>query len=68
MAIINAVRKAYPKAIVQRCVVHIQRMVRHWLTRKPKSTSAKELRYLMGLVHFIGNVAEQIIWTVAFEK
>lgn len=22
----------------------------------------------MGLVHFIGNVAEQIIWTVAFEK
>jgi hypothetical protein len=67
-AIINAVRKVYPQVIVQRCIVHIQRMVRHWLTRKPKSTSAKELRYLIGLVHFICNVTEQTMWTIAFEK
>jgi hypothetical protein len=67
-AIINAVRKVYPQALVQRCIVHIQRMVRHWLTRKPKSTTAKELRYLIGLVHHITNVTEQMMWTIAFEK
>lgn len=67
-AIINAVRKVYPEAIIQRCVVHIQRMARLWLTRKPKSVAAKELRYIIGLVHHITNVTEQMMWTIAFDK
>ena len=67
-AIINAVKKVYPQALIQRCIVHIQRSVRLWLTRKPKSLAAKELRYLIGLLHHINNVTEQFMWTVAFEK
>lgn len=53
-AIIKAVEKVYPAAAIQRCMVHVQRMVRLWLTRKPKLTAARELRYLIGLLHHIG--------------
>lgn len=67
-AIINAVRKASPDTIVQRCIVHIQRMVRQWLTQRPKTSVAKELRYLIGLLHHITNVTEQAMWSIAFEK
>ena len=67
-AIINAVKKVYPQTIIQRCVVHVQRSVRTWLTRKPKSLPAKELRYLIGLLHHISNVTEQTMWTIAFER
>ncbi len=65
-SIINAVRKVYEEAILQRCTVHVQRNVRNWLTRKPKSQAAKELRYLIGLVHFIKNIVEQNMWIIAF--
>ncbi len=67
-AIINAIRKIYPQTVIQRCTVHIQRMIRLWLTRKPKTIVAKELRYLIGLLHHITNVTEQTMWTIAFEK
>ena len=67
-AIINAVKKVYPETVIQRCVVHIQRMARLWITRKPKSVAAKELRYLISLVHHISNITEQMMWTIAFEK
>ena len=43
-SIIRAVRKVYEQATLQRCTVHVQRNVRNWLTRKPKSEAAKELR------------------------
>jgi AraC-like DNA-binding protein len=35
-SILKAIRKTIPKVIVQRCLVHIQRMCLLWLTRFPK--------------------------------
>lgn len=58
-SIIRAVEKTYPDATVQRCMVHVQRMVRLWLTRKPKLPASKELRYLVGLLHHIRGVIQQ---------
>jgi hypothetical protein len=58
----------YPAATVQRCMVHVQRMVRLWLTRRPKLTASKELRFLAGLLHHIRNVVEQHMWVIAFEQ
>ncbi len=66
-SIIRAVRNVYEDAILQRCTVHVQRSVRTWLTRTPKSGPARELRYLIGLLHHIGNVSEQNMWILAFE-
>jgi len=67
-SIIRAVEKIYPAATVQRCMVHVQRMVRLWLTRKPKAQASKELRYLVGLLHHIKGVVEQHMWVIAFEQ
>lgn len=67
-AIIRAVEKVYPSATLQRCMVHVQRMVRRWLTRRPKLSAAGELRYLIGLLHHIHGVVEQHMWVVAFEQ
>jgi hypothetical protein len=67
-AIIKAVEKVYPTATLQRCMVHVQRMVRLWLTRKPQLVAARELRYLIGLLHHIQRVVEQHMWIVAFEQ
>lgn len=67
-AIIKAVEKVYPAATIQRCMVHVQRMVRLWLTRKPKLAAARELRYLIGLLHHIRGVVEQHMWIIAFEQ
>lgn len=67
-ATIKAVESVYPEATLQRCLVHVQRMVRLWLTRKPKLPAAKELRYLIGLLHHIQGVVEQHMWIIAFEQ
>jgi len=65
-SIIRAVRKVYEKATLQRCTVHVQRNVRIWITRKPKSEAAKELRYIISFLHHIKNIVEQNMWIIAF--
>lgn len=67
-SIIRAVRKVYEQAVLQRCTVHVQRNVRNWLTRQPKSEAAKELRYIISLMHHIRNITEQIMWITAFDQ
>ncbi len=67
-AILKAVEKVYPAATIQRCRVHVQRMVRLWLTRRPRLQASKELRYLIGLLHHIRGIVEQHMWIIAFEQ
>ena len=45
-ALLKAIRKVYPQIIIQRCLFHIQRMARVWLTSRPQSNCAKELLVL----------------------
>jgi AraC-like DNA-binding protein len=42
-AILKAVRKVFSEAVLQRCLVHVKRQVRNYLSRKPKLEQAKEL-------------------------
>ena len=42
-AILKAIRKIFPDAIVQRCLVHIKRQVRNYLSGNPQTTIAKQL-------------------------
>ena len=67
-SIIQAVGKVYPSAVIQRCTVHVQRMIRLWLTRRPKLQASRELRYLVGLLHHIQGIVEQHMWIIAFEQ
>jgi hypothetical protein len=41
-SILKAVAKVYPNAVIQRCVVHVKRQCRVFLSRKPKLQASKE--------------------------
>ena len=49
-SILKAIKKSVPDAIVQRCLVHIQRMCLLWLTQYPKHVAGQELRKLVLLI------------------
>jgi len=42
--VIRVLKKLWPKIIIQRCLVHIQRQGLMWCRRNPKRTEAKRLR------------------------
>lgn len=42
--VIRAFKSIWPKIIIQRCLVHIQRQGLQWCRVKPKTTSTKKLR------------------------
>lgn len=42
-ALLKAIRKVYPHVRIQRCLFHIQRMSRLWLTSRPQSECALHL-------------------------
>ncbi|MDB9497589.1 transposase [Nodularia spumigena] len=67
-SILKAIKKSMPDVIVQRCLVHIQRMCLLWLTRFPKHESGVELRGLVLLLMKIKTNNDRIHWTQELEK
>lgn len=43
IAILASLKEVFPKIIIQRCLVHIQRQVRVYISKKPKSPAGKDL-------------------------
>lgn len=65
-AIMKAIRKAYPDAVIQRCLVHVKRQARNYLSAKPKLQQAKELLRLSNRVTAIRSQAECASWLAEF--
>ena len=65
-SILKAIKKAMPDVIVQRCLVHIQRMCLLWITRYPKHTASLELRRLVLLLLKIKTENDKLYWTKEF--
>ncbi|MBI3232735.1 MAG: transposase [Bacteroidetes bacterium] len=62
-ATLKAIRKVFQgKIIVQRCLVHIQRMSCIWLTQEPKSMVAKELLKITWQIHAITTHQQKLFW------
>lgn len=62
-AILKAVKKVFKKeVVVQRCLVHIQRMSRIWLTKSPQSMAGKELLQLTQKIHLITTHEQKLYW------
>ncbi len=66
-AILKAVRKAFPQAIIQRCLVHIKRQTRSYLSTQPKTTQARELLRLSQKISTIKTVEQSAYWLVEFK-
>lgn len=65
-SILKAIKKSLPDAIVQRCLVHIQRMCLLWLTRFPKHLAGIELRQLVLQIMAIKTENDRLYWTRHF--
>jgi len=67
-AILKAIRKAFPEAIIQRCLVHIKRQVRHYLSSRPKLQASKELLYIAQKITWIHNEEQCAFWLVSLHN
>ena len=67
-SLLKAVRKVCRDVVVQRCLVHIQRMCRIWLTMRPKSQAAIELRHIVNRLHTIKDHQQRDYWIVSLVK
>jgi hypothetical protein len=61
-SILKAIKKSMPEVIVQRCLVHIQRMCLLWLTRYPKHIAGIELRRLVLQLMQIKSSNDRLFW------
>jgi hypothetical protein len=57
--VIKVLRRLWPEAVIQRCLVHIQRQGLMWCRSNPKTTHARELRRIFLQVTGIRTTAER---------
>jgi hypothetical protein len=62
-SILKAIKKSIPEALIQRCLVHIQRMCLLWLTRFPQHSAGVELRRLVLMLLQIRSDNDRLFWT-----
>jgi hypothetical protein len=62
-SLLKAIRKSCPEVLVQRCLVHIQRMCLLWLTRFPRHSAGIELRRLVLQLLQIKTDNDRLYWT-----
>lgn len=67
-SILKAIRTALPDVIMQRCLVHIQRMCMLWLTRFPKHIAGVELRRLVLLILKIKTDNDRRYWVAELAR
>lgn len=62
-SILKAVKKVFKEEVlIQRCLVHIQRMSRIWLTKEPKSIAGQELLRITQKICKIDNELQKQVW------
>lgn len=67
-ALLKAISSVCPDIFLQRCLVHIQRMCRIWLTIRPKSEAGVALRFIVNGLHRINNHQQRDYWIVSLAK
>lgn len=65
-SLIKAIKEVLPNVIHQRCIIHIQRMSRIYLTQFPKTEAGRELLPLVGKLHEITTYQERDGWIKMF--
>lgn len=67
-SILKAVKEVLPDAILQRCIVHIQRDCRIWLTQNPKSLAGFNLKQITSKLHTIKTQNQLSFWLLELHK
>lgn len=66
--LLAAVRTIWPQTLVQRCMVHIHRQSRLWLTRNPKTPAGQELLRLINQLFAIRTRRQKRRWIRTFKR
>jgi hypothetical protein len=66
-AILKAIRKAYPQALLQRCLVHIKRQVKNYLSSRPQTIQAIELLKISNQITAIKTQEQCGLWLLTFK-
>ena len=61
-ATLKAINKVMPHVVVQRCLVHIQRMCLLWITANPTYDAGKELRSLILIIHQVETLNDKLFF------
>ena len=61
-SILKSVAKVYPNAVIQRCVVHVKRQCRVYLSAKPKLQASKELLFISRQITYIKTAEQCSLW------
>lgn len=61
-ATLKAINKVCKDVKLQRCIIHIQRMCRIWLSANPKSNAGIDLRRIISRLHLIKSETQKQIW------
>ncbi len=61
-SILKAVKEVLPDTVLQRCLVHIQRDCRIWLTKNPKSLAGYDLKQITSKMHSIKTHYQLSFW------
>lgn len=64
--LLKAIHEVWPKAQIQRCLVHIIRQSMQWLTRRPKTRAGCELRVLVLQLSGVRTRRQKRRWIRAF--
>ena len=67
-SLLKAINRVFKEVTVQRCIIHIQRMCRIWLSSNPKNEAGIELREIISKVHLIENQTERDYWIVSLVR
>ena len=68
LAILKAVMKVYPQAVIQRCVVHVKRQIRNYLSTNPRLEQSKQLLSISNKVTRIETMEASAYWLVEFYR
>lgn len=66
-SILSAVKKVYPEAVIQRCLVHIKRQVKNYLSDRPKIYVSRELLHLSKQITHLDSKEKANEWLIKFE-
>lgn len=67
-AILKAIKKIFPQVVIQRCLVHVKRQARNYLSSRPKLIQAKELLYLSRQITHLKTQIQCGMWLIDFQK
>lgn len=63
----SALKTCWPGTKVQRCLVHVQRVVRRYITLNPRTQAGRELLAMINKLTKVSSIEQATRWLVAFQ-